>query len=125
MNYFLLPLKKYAEFKGRSRRKEYWQFVLFNILLGIVLELGIIALGSVGLAINTLVSLALIIPGVAVAVRRMHDVNKSGWFILIPIYNLILACTEGTPGPNQYGPDPKRPEFEDFLSDKVDPVQTA
>jgi uncharacterized membrane protein YhaH (DUF805 family) len=48
----------------------------------------------------------------------MHDVDKSGWFILIPIYNLILCCTDGTEGPNQYGSDPKRPEFDDFLEDK-------
>jgi uncharacterized membrane protein YhaH (DUF805 family) len=47
----------------------------------------------------------------------MHDVNKSGWFILIPIYNLILYCTAGTEGPNKYGSDPKRPEFDEFLSE--------
>jgi uncharacterized membrane protein YhaH (DUF805 family) len=52
-------------------------------------------------------SLALLVPSIAVGVRRMHDVGKSGWFILIPIYNLILACTEGTQGENEYGADPK------------------
>jgi len=51
--------------------------------------------------------LAVLIPGIAVGVRRMHDVDKSGWFLLIPIYNLILACTEGTKGENEYGADPK------------------
>jgi len=57
--------------------------------------------------LGTIVTLPLIIPSIAVGVRRMHDVGKSGWFILIPIYNLILAATEGDKGDNQYGPDPK------------------
>jgi len=54
--------------------------------------------------------LAILIPSIAVGVRRMHDVNKSGWFILIPIYNLILAVTDGTKGDNKYGHDPKATE---------------
>jgi uncharacterized membrane protein YhaH (DUF805 family) len=66
--------------------------------------------------------LGLIIPYFAVAIRRMHDVNKSGWYCLIPIYNLILFCTRGTTGPNNYGSDPKRPEFDEFLKD-ADPLQ--
>ncbi len=57
--------------------------------------------------LNSIYSLAVMIPGLAVGVRRMHDVNKSGWYILIPIYNLILACTDGTSGDNEYGEDPK------------------
>jgi uncharacterized membrane protein YhaH (DUF805 family) len=61
--------------------------------------------------------LGTLIPSIAVGVRRMHDVGKSGWFLLIPIYNLVLACTDGEQGPNQYGSDPKRPEFDDFLKD--------
>jgi uncharacterized membrane protein YhaH (DUF805 family) len=58
-----------------------------------------------------------LVPAIAVGVRRMHDVNKSGWFILIPIYNLILYCTAGTEGPNKYGSDPKRPEYDQFLNE--------
>ncbi len=57
--------------------------------------------------LGTIYSLAVFIPSIAVAVRRMHDVGKSGWFILIPIYNLILACTNGESGENKYGTDPK------------------
>jgi uncharacterized membrane protein YhaH (DUF805 family) len=57
--------------------------------------------------IASIYSIAVLIPGIAVAIRRMHDVGKSGWFILIPIYNLILAVTEGQRGPNEYGEDPK------------------
>jgi uncharacterized membrane protein YhaH (DUF805 family) len=56
--------------------------------------------------LGTIFSLGVLVPGLAVAIRRMHDVGKSGWHILIPIYNLVLACTEGTKGDNEYGPDP-------------------
>ncbi|RYE89849.1 MAG: DUF805 domain-containing protein [Cytophagaceae bacterium] len=74
-----------------------------------------IALLFLGFAVDSnvprgLYSLAVLLPSLAVSVRRMHDVNKSGWFILIPFYNFILFCTEGTDGPNEYGPDPKDPE---------------
>ena len=109
MNYFLDVLKnKYAQFTGRARRAEYWQFFLFNIIISTLINVVVRATGSTAIAgLGGLISLALLIPGIAVAIRRMHDVDKSGWFILIPIYNLILACTEGTKGPNEYGPDPK------------------
>lgn len=60
-------------------------------------------------------------PSIAVGVRRMHDVGKSGWFVLIPIYNFILACTDGERGPNQYGQDPKDPNAEGgFAADTLD-----
>ncbi|WP_404812559.1 DUF805 domain-containing protein [Capnocytophaga canimorsus] len=105
MNWYLKVLKQYADFKGRARRKEYWMFTLFNSIV-------FFALGFIGGLIETtvLVSiyyLAIIVPSIAVGVRRMHDVGKSGWFILVPIYNLVLCLTEGERGPNQYGPDPK------------------
>ena len=61
--------------------------------------------------IATIYSVAVLIPGIAVAVRRMHDVGKSGWFVLIPIYNIILACTKGDTGDNEYGEDPKADVF--------------
>lgn len=61
--------------------------------------------------IPTIYSLAVLIPGIAVAIRRMHDVGKSGWYILIPIYNLILACTDGDKGQNEYGADPKESQI--------------
>ena len=110
MNWYLEVLKKYAVFEGRARRSEYWYFVLFNFIFSFVLGFidGIMGseLGMFGL----IYSLAVLVPSIAVAVRRMHDVGKSGWFILIPIYNLILALTEGDVGSNKYGPDPKNPE---------------
>ncbi len=105
MNYYLKVLQNYATFGGRARRSEYWYFVLFNIIIAFVLSfIG----GMMGTTVlSNIYSLAVVIPGIAVAVRRMHDVGKSGWFLLIPIYNLILACTEGTKGKNEYGDDPK------------------
>ena len=118
MNYFLDVVKnKYAQFNGRARRAEYWQFVLVNIIISVVINVVVRATGSTAIAgLGGLVSLALLIPSIAVAIRRMHDVNKSGWYILIPFYNLYLACTEGTRGPNEYGPDPKEAVNADALS---------
>lgn len=109
-------LTKYADFNGRARRSEYWWFFLFNFILNVITGFidESITPGGVGM-VGLFVTLGLLIPGIAVAVRRMHDVGKSGWFILIPIYNLILACTDGEAGSNQYGPDPKRSQFEDDI----------
>jgi len=105
MNWYLKVLKQYADFNGRARRKEYWMFALFNFLISFVIGFigGIMEFTLLG----TIYSLAVFIPSIAVAVRRMHDVGKSGWFILIPIYNLILACTNGDSGDNKFGADPK------------------
>ncbi len=109
MNYYFSVLKKYAVFSGRARRAEYWYFVLFNTIAAIIV--GIIG-QAVGLAkegsnpLSTVYQLAVLLPSLAVAVRRMHDTNKSGWFILVPIYNLVLALTPGTKGDNRFGPDP-------------------
>ena len=105
MNYYLKVLQNYATFGGRARRSEYWYFILFNTIISF-------GLGFVGGLmqvnwISNVYTLAVLIPSIAVAVRRMHDVGKSGWFVLVPIYNLILACTNGVQGDNEYGADPK------------------
>jgi len=113
INWYVTVLKKYAEFNGRARRSEYWYFTLFNLIISIALQFVDNSLGTA--FISLIYSLAVLIPGLAVSVRRMHDVGKSGWYILIPIYNLILACTEGQEGPNEYGPDPKRPGMQDDI----------
>ena len=105
INWYIKVLKQYTDFNGRARRAEYWYFVLANFIVSIII--GLIA-GTIDVPIlGTIYSLATLLPSIAVAVRRMHDVDKSGWYILIPIYNIILAATEGTKGPNQYGEDPK------------------
>jgi uncharacterized membrane protein YhaH (DUF805 family) len=100
MNYYLKVLQHYANFSGRARRAEYWYFVLINGIISVIAQM-------LNEKLYLIYVLALLIPSIAVGIRRMHDVNKSGWFILIPIYNLILACSEGTKGDNDYGSDPK------------------
>jgi len=111
MNYYLSVLMRYAVFRGRASRTEYWYFFLFNIVIIFVLNLieyiGVAASETFGRVLINTYQAAVITPYIAVGVRRMHDVNKCGWFLLIPIYNLILTVTEGTKGNNKYGPDPK------------------
>ena len=117
MSWYLQALKKYAVFSGRSRRREYWFFVLFSIIISIVL--GVIdamigtQTGGIGI-LSAIYALAILIPSIAVSVRRLHDINKTGWWILIgfiPIIGtiilLIFALLAGTPGNNDYGADPK------------------
>ena len=118
MNWYLEALKKYAVFSGRSRRKEYWYFVLFNLIISFVLGLIDRFLGlttEYGLGIlGGLYSLAVLIPGLAVAVRRLHDTNRSGWWLLInlvpfvgPIIAIIFLVQNSDTGSNRYGPWPK------------------
>ena len=84
-------LKKYVDFQGRATRKEFWLFVLFMYVSAFI---GGIVDGLAGTNfVGSLVVLGLILPYLAVAVRRMHDVGKSGWFMFVPFYNLVLACT--------------------------------
>lgn len=117
MNYYLKVLSQYADFNGRARRSEYWYFVLFNLIISIAV--GFIA-GAIKMPfLASIYSLGVLLPSIAVAVRRMHDVDKSGWFVLIPIYNLILALTEGTKGSNQYGSDPKGGDGGNIYGDKI------
>ncbi|MFN7846308.1 MAG: DUF805 domain-containing protein [Bacteroidota bacterium] len=119
MNWFLKVLKQFADFSGRARRKEYWMFALFNIIfafVAVILDnfLGINMNGTVYGPIYGLYAIALIIPGIAVFVRRLHDVGKSGWMILvllIPIigalWMLVLLCTDSQTGSNKWGQNPK------------------
>ena len=119
MEWYLMALKKYSEFSGRSRRKEYWMFTLFNCLIYLVLFiLGLVlrdsALGSVFMGLYFIYALALLIPSLAVCVRRLHDTGRSGWWLLIvivPIVSIVLLvfmCLDSDPGPNEYGPNPKQ-----------------
>jgi uncharacterized membrane protein YhaH (DUF805 family) len=119
MNWYLLVLKKYAEFNGRARRTEYWMFLLFHIIVAVAamlvdnllgLTFGEIPYGFIYMAYG----LATIIPGLAVTVRRLHDIGKSGWMILVSlipiiggIWLLVLMVTDSQPGNNEYGPNPK------------------
>jgi uncharacterized membrane protein YhaH (DUF805 family) len=102
----------YADFEGRARRTEYWMFVLVNIIIAVVIGIigRIIHLPIIG----TLYSLAVLVPGIAVGVRRLHDIGKSGWWLLLAlipiigtIWIIVLLATPGVQGANQYGADPK------------------
>ena len=105
MNYYFKVLQNYATFSGRARRKEYWMFVLFNVIVSFII--GFIGGFMQIPQLANIYTFAVLVPSIAVGVRRMHDVGKSGWYLLIPIYNFILAVTEGEQGQNQYGQDPK------------------
>lgn len=118
MNYYLSVLKKYAVFSGRAQRAEYWYFVLFNLIISIVLGIidGVIGSGtetSIGI-LGGIYSLAILIPGLAVSVRRLHDTNHSGWWLFISLIPLIGAIVllvfmvrDSQSDQNQYGPNPK------------------
>jgi len=120
MNWYLKVVRdNYANFQGRARRQEYWMFTLINILfiIGIAIISGVIASITESPAIMFLYiiyALGVIIPSLAVTVRRLHDTGKSGWYYfisLIPfiggIWLIILLATEGDKGTNEYGSDPK------------------
>ena len=108
MEWYLKVVRdNYANFKGRASRQEYWMFYLFNALFAFTLSMiegftGIFGNNDESILAN-IYSLAVAIPSIAVGVRRMHDVGKSGWFLLIPIYNFILLVTDSESGENQYG----------------------
>ena len=113
--YLKVVRDNYANFSGRARRSEYWYFTLVNVLVAILLFI-LMALVPALIFVYWLYALAVLIPGIAAVVRRLHDVGKSGWFYFIvliplvgPIWLLVLLCTEGDSGPNEYGEDPKRP----------------
>jgi len=135
MEWMLLPFRRYAQFSGRSRRKEFWYFTLFVFVVNIVLSLldSMLGLGGTttrevnraawgfsayygtsGGLLSGLFALGTLIPSLALSVRRLHDLNRSGWWILLIflvligwIVLLVFYLTDGTRGPNRFGPDPK------------------
>ena len=119
MKWFLMVLKKYAEFSGRAQRAEYWFFTLFYLIFFLALSLIDGAAGLFNLEygfglLGGLFALAMIIPSIAVTVRRLHDTSRSGWWLLISLIPLIggivllvFVCLDSTPGTNAYGPNPK------------------
>ena len=126
MSWYLEVLKKYAVFEGRARRKEYWYFTLFNAIFMALSLLISLVLFDFTFILVWIYILATMIPGLAVSVRRLHDTGRSGWLyllFLIPLVGTILwlvfMAEDGTPGENQYGPNPKA---ESRLSE---PEQTA
>jgi len=113
MNWYIQVLSKYAEFNGRARRSEYWYFVLINVFISLVIFIVDAGLGSFGL-LGILYSLAILIPGLAVSVRRLHDTGRSGWMLLLALIPLIGAIIliifmiqDSVEGGNEYGQYPK------------------
>lgn len=111
--WYLKCLRQYTDFSGRARRREYWMFVLANFIVGIVIGILESILGSKGI-IGGIYSLAVLIPSLAVCVRRLHDVGKSGWFYfigLIPligwIWLIVMFCQDSQPEANKWGENPK------------------
>lgn len=114
MKYYTDVLKKYADFSGRARRQEYWMFFLCNIAVAIIVGIIDAVIGA-NMIIYGLYILAIIVPTIAVTVRRLHDIGKSGWWYFIGfvpvigfIWLIVLAATEGNAGPNEYGANPKQ-----------------
>ena len=118
MIWYLLVLKKYSVFSGRSSRKEYWYFVLFNVLITFVLMVADRMTGTfdseIGIGLlSGIYTLAILIPSIAVSVRRLHDTDRSGWLFLITLIPLVGAIVlivffaqDSQPGENQYGSNP-------------------
>ena len=111
---------RYAEFSGRARRREYWMFVLFSVLTylaacmaGALVDVALNTEGVIMALALVGVWLGLIVPSIAVAIRRLHDTGHSGWMFLlafVPVVSLVLLvfyCIDSQPGSNQYGPNPK------------------
>ena len=112
MKWYFEVLKKYAVFSGRARRKEYWMFLLFHII--IIIALGVIeSIVGTNSVIALFYMLAILLPGLAVTVRRLHDTGKSGWWLLIglvPLIGIVILVymvQDDQAGDNQYGPNPK------------------
>lgn len=113
MNWYLDVLKKYAVFNGRARRKEYWMFFLFNIIIAVVLGIIEGIVGGPGV-LGALYGLAVLLPSIGVSIRRLHDTDRSGWWLLIGLVPLIGAIVllvffvqDSQAAENQYGPNPK------------------
>lgn len=117
MKWYLMVLRKYAIFKGRASRREYWMFSLFNFIFVCPYLIYIYIYGEQGApladTIFLIYALATLIPSLAVTIRRLHDSNKTGWLYfvsLVPVIGnlclLVLLCTEGDPETNKYGDDP-------------------
>ncbi|WP_449258147.1 DUF805 domain-containing protein [Chlorobium limicola] len=129
MEWYLDVFRKYAVFSGRSRRKEYWSFILINWIIGLV-YVGMLFIGAyissrdgsvfngIQMIANVLYygyAIASMVPGLAVSIRRLHDIGKSGWWYLIglipvvgTIVLIVFLCKDSDPGLNEYGPNPKQ-----------------
>ncbi len=122
MKWYIEALRKYAVFSGRSSRQAYWMFVLMALISGFIIGLvaGVIQAitdTDASVLINTY-TLALFIPSISIAVRRMHDSDHSGWWSIVPIAGLVFLFYSSTKGPNRFGPELSTPASQDksFIS---------
>lgn len=102
LEWYFSPWKKYAVFAGRARRKEFWLFHLVNLMIVYALALSD---GDESVLV-LLFQLAILVPNLSVGVRRMHDTDRSGWWVIVPIANVVFSCMKGTRGANRFGADP-------------------
>jgi uncharacterized membrane protein YhaH (DUF805 family) len=113
MEWYLKVLKNYVGFQGRARRKEYWMFFLFSLIISIVLSI-LESIANMPAVLSGLYSLVVLLPSLAVTVRRLHDTGRSAWWLLIgliplvgAIILLVFMCQDSQESDNQYGPNPK------------------
>ena len=122
MNWYISVLKQYAVFSGRARRTEYWMFVLCNVVFMLLVGMVDRLIGSDKEILSAIYSLAVLLPSLAVAVRRLHDTDRSGWWLLIGLIPVIgtlvliyfMVCN-GQQGPNRFGDDPKAAPSQGFI----------
>lgn len=126
MDLMFQPLRKYADFQGRARRAEYWLFLLFVWIVEVAIVALTGALGAdpevgevsgpmiLGYGLLGVFGLAILVPSLALSVRRLHDTNRSGWWLLVALIPflgalvlIVFSLLDGTPGPNRFGEDPK------------------
>jgi len=109
MKWYIEVLKKYAVFKGRASREEYWMFMLFNFIVAFIIGLIERLLGSSGI-IGNLYTLAIFIPGISVGVRRLHDTDHNGWWTIVPIIGFVFMFFKGHEKENRFGNNPQKLE---------------
>ncbi|WP_429058504.1 DUF805 domain-containing protein [Aeromonas veronii] len=122
MNWYISVLKQYAVFSGRARRTEYWMFVLCNVIVMLLLGMVDKLIGGDNELISSIYSLAVLLPSLAVAARRLHDTDRSAWWLLLGLIPIIgtlvliyfMACN-GQQGPNRFGDDPKAVPSQGFI----------
>lgn len=122
MNWYISVLKQYAVFSGRARRTEYWMFVLCNVIVMLLLSMVDKMIGGDNELISSIYSLAVLLPSLAVAARRLHDTDRSAWWLLLGLIPVIgtlvliyfMVCN-GQQGPNRFGDDPKAAPSQGFM----------
>lgn len=122
MNWYISVLKQYAVFSGRARRTEYWMFVLCNVIVMLLLGMVDKMIGGDNELISSIYSLAVLLPSLAVAARRLHDTDRSAWWLLLGLIPIIgtlvliyfMVCN-GQQGPNRFGDDPKAGPSQGFI----------